>query len=72
MSDRPHPIGGQTPSPRSPNLTMSSHMTAIRERLERGEYQIDPEKVAAAIVARLTSAPRGGRPAPPSNVNGAG
>jgi hypothetical protein len=30
-------------------------MRVIRERIERDEYEIDPERVAAAILARLTS-----------------
>jgi hypothetical protein len=37
-------------------------LQAIRERIERGEYEIDPRKVADAIVARLmleSAPPRG-------------
>jgi hypothetical protein len=42
-------------------------MQILRERLERDEYQVDPGKVAEAILARLlampvtSTAPRGRR-----------
>jgi hypothetical protein len=55
MSRAPTPEGVPTPSNRSAGVTMSSHMRVIRERIERDEYEIDPERVAAAILARLTS-----------------
>jgi hypothetical protein len=37
-------------------------MHAIQERLERDEYEIDPRKVADAIVTRLLEAKAGTRP----------
>jgi anti-sigma28 factor (negative regulator of flagellin synthesis) len=32
-----------------------AHMDHIRERIERDDYAVDPQKVAAAIVRRLLS-----------------
>ena len=49
-----------------------THMDQIRERIERGEYTVDAEAVAAAIIrahSRASSRPRdrraSARPAPP-------
>jgi anti-sigma-28 factor FlgM len=38
--------------PTDASRTMKLH--ALQERIERGEYEVDPRKVADAIVARLS------------------
>jgi anti-sigma28 factor (negative regulator of flagellin synthesis) len=44
--------------------TRKQQLLALQERIERGEYEVDPRRVADAIVARLltvlvTPPPRG-------------
>jgi anti-sigma28 factor (negative regulator of flagellin synthesis) len=44
--------------------TTPEQLHALKERIERGEYEVDPRRVADAIVARLltvlvTAPPRG-------------
>jgi anti-sigma28 factor (negative regulator of flagellin synthesis) len=34
-----------------------SRQQQLRERIERGEYEVDPGRVADAIVSRLLTAP---------------
>ena len=41
-----------------------AHMDQLRERIERGEYRVDPDAVAAAIIrahSRASAQPRGRR-----------
>jgi hypothetical protein len=46
------------------DLDREMYMQEIRERIERDAYDIDPEAVAGAIVARLLAARRGEREQP--------
>jgi hypothetical protein len=41
------------PNPMDESRTIELH--ALQERIERGEYEIDPHKVAAAILERLAA-----------------
>ena len=55
-----HARDSRKTNPMDESRTMKMH--AIQERLERDEYEIDPRKVADAIVARLLEAKAGHRP----------
>jgi anti-sigma28 factor (negative regulator of flagellin synthesis) len=40
-----------------PVLSRQQQLLKLRERIERGEYEVDPGRVADAIVSRLLTAP---------------
>jgi anti-sigma28 factor (negative regulator of flagellin synthesis) len=44
------------------DLDREMHVQEIRERIERHAYDVDPQQVAGAIVARLLAASRAEKP----------